>query len=52
MCFKKAVEAFKLWASKGIIAGRKFSKFVLEAKTSQKHLDIVSEAKYGTCRAL
>ena len=28
-----------------------FSKCVLEAKTSLKHLNIVSEAKYGTCRA-
>ena len=50
-CFKKALEAFKVWASKGITAGRKFSKCVLEAKTSLKHLNIVSEAKYGTCRA-
>ena len=49
-CFKKAVEAFKVWASKGITAGRKFSKCVLEAKTSLKHLNIVLEAKYGTCR--
>ena len=52
MCFKKAVEAFKLWASKGITTGRNLSKCVLEAKTNQKHLNIVSEAKYGTCRAL
>ena len=50
-CFKKAVEAFEVWASKGITAGRKFSKCVLEAKTSLKHLNIVSEAKYGTCRS-
>ena len=50
-CFRKAVEAFKVWASKGITAGRKFSKCVLESKTSFKHHNIVSEAKYGTCRA-
>ena len=50
-CFKKAVEAFKVWASKGITAERKFSKCVLEAKTSLKHLNIVSEAKYGTWSA-
>ena len=50
-CFKKAVEAFKVWASKGITAERKFSKCVLEAKISLKHLNIVSEAKYGTCRS-
>ena len=49
-CFKKALEAFKVWASKGITAGRKFSKCVLEPKTSLKHLNIVSEGKYGTCR--
>merc|ERR1712025_716652 len=50
-CFKKAVEAFKVWASKRITAGRKFSKCVLEAKTSLKYLNIVSEAKYGSCRS-
>ena len=50
-CFKKAVESFKVWASEGITAGRKFSKCVLEAKTNHKHLNIVSEAKYRTCRA-
>ena len=50
-CFKKALEAFKVLASEGITAGRKFSKCVLEAKTSHKHLSIVSEAKYGTWRA-
>ena len=49
-CFKRALEAFKVWASKGITAGRKFSKCVLEPKTSLKHLNIVSEGKYGTCR--
>ena len=49
-CFKKAVEAFKVWASKGITAGRKFSKCVLEAKTRHKHLNIVSDTKYGTSR--
>ena len=49
-CLKTAVEAFKVWASKGITAGRKFSKCALEAKTSLKHLNIVSEAKYETCR--
>ena len=37
-CFKKALEAFKVWAFKGITAGRKISK-------------CVSEGKYGTCRA-
>ena len=50
-CVRKAVEAFKVWASKAITAARKFSKCVLEAKTSHKHLNIVSEAKYETCRA-
>ena len=49
-CFKKALEVFKVWASKGINSGRKFSKCVLEAKISHKHLNIVSEGKYGTCR--
>ena len=48
--FRTAAEAFKVWASKGIAAGRKFSKCVLEPKTSLKHLNIVSEAKYRTCR--
>ena len=43
-CVEKAVEAFKVWASRGITAGRKFSKCVLEAKTSL-------QGKYGTCRA-
>ena len=46
----KAVEAFKVWASRGITAERKFSKCILEPKTSLKHLNIVSEGKYGTCR--
>ena len=50
-CFKKALAAFKVWASEGITAERKFSKCILEAKTSLKHLNIVSEANYGTCRA-
>ena len=45
-------EAFKVWAFKGITARRKFSKCILEAKTSLKHLNIVSEAKYRTCRTL
>ena len=49
-CFKKAVEAFKVWASRGITAERKFSKCILEPKTSLKHLNIVSEGKYRTCR--
>ena len=49
-CFRMAAEAFKVWASKGIAAGRKFSKCVLEPKTSLKHLNIVSVAKYETCR--
>ena len=51
MCLSKAAEAFKVWASKEITAGQEFSKCALEAKRSQKHLNIVSEAKYGTCRA-
>ena len=42
----KTVEAFKVWACKGITAGRKFSKFVLRAKRSQKHVKIVSEWFY------
>ena len=50
-CFKKALEVFKVWASKGITAGRKFSKCVWEAKASHKDLNIVSEAKCGTCKA-
>ena len=50
-CFRKAVEAFKVSASKGITAERKFSKYILEPKTSLKHPNIVSEGKYGTCRA-
>ena len=45
-CFKKAVEAFKVWASKGVTVGRKFSKCVLRAKKSQKHVKIVSEWLY------
>ena len=49
-CFKKAIEAFKVWASKGITAERKFSKCILEPKKSLKHPNIVSEGKYGTCR--
>ena len=42
----KAVEAFKVWACKVITAGRKFSKCVLRAKRSQKHVKIVSEWLY------
>ena len=49
-CFKKAVEAFKVWASKGITAGRKFSKCVLRAKRSQKRVKIVSEWKHKLFR--
>ena len=45
-CFSKAVEAFKVWASKGITAGTKFSKCVLRAKRSQKSVKIVSEWKF------
>ena len=45
-CFKKAVEAFKVWASKGITAERKFLKCVLRAKNAQKRVKIVSEWKY------
>ena len=44
-CFKKAVEAFKVWASKGITAERNFSECVLRAKKSQKCVKIVSEWK-------
>ena len=42
-CFRKAVEAFEVWASKGITAERKFSKCVLGAKRAQKRVKIVSE---------
>ena len=42
----KAVEAFKVWACEGITAGKKFSKCVLRAKRSQKHVKIVSEWLY------
>ena len=49
-CLEKAVGAFKDWASRGITAGRKFLKCILEPKASLKHLNIVSEGKYGTCR--
>ena len=42
-CLEKAVEAFKVWASKGITTERKFSKWVLRAKRAQKHVKIVSE---------
>ncbi len=45
-CFSKAVEAFKVWASKEITAGTKFSKCVLRAKRSQKRVKIVSEWKF------
>ena len=45
-CLSKAVEAFKVWASKGITAGTKFSKCVLRAKRSQKRVKIVSEWKF------
>ena len=37
-CFKKAVEAFKVWTSKGITAGRKFLNCVLRAKRAQKRV--------------
>ena len=49
-CFKKAVEAFKVWASKGNTAGKKFSKCVLRAKRSQKRVKIVSEWKHKLFR--
>ena len=45
-CFKKAVEAFKVWASKGITAGKNFSKCVLRSKRAKKCLKIVSEWNY------
>ena len=35
-CFRTAVEAFKVWASKGNPTGRKFSKYVLRAKKVKK----------------
>ena len=41
----KAVEAFKVWASKGITAERNVSECVLRAKKSQKCVKIVSEKK-------
>ena len=34
-CFRKAVEAFEVWASKGNPAGKKFSKCVLRSKKVQ-----------------
>ena len=49
-CFRKAVEAFKVWASKGNTAGKKFSKCVLRAKRSQKRVKIVSEWKHKLFR--
>ena len=45
-CLEKAVEAFKVWASRGITAERKFSKWVLRAKRAQKSVKIISEWKY------
>ena len=43
---KKAVEAFKVWASKGITAERNVSECVLRAKKSQKCVKIVSEKNF------
>ena len=45
MCFSKALEAFKVWDSKGITAERNVSECVLRAKKSQKCEKIVSEKK-------
>ena len=45
-CLEKAVEAFKVWASKGITAERNVSECVLRAKKSQKCVKIVSEKKF------
>ena len=38
---RKAVEAFKVWASRGIPAGRKFSTCVFGPNISVKHLKMV-----------
>ena len=45
-CLSKAVEAFKVWASKGITAGKKFSKYVLRSKIAKKCLKVVLEWNY------
>ena len=42
----KAAEAFKVWASKRMTAGRKFPKCVLRAKRSRKRVKIMSKWKY------
>ena len=49
-CFKTAVEALKVWASKGNPAGRKCSKCVLMVKKSKKCVKMVSEWKYELFR--
>ena len=40
-CLSKAVEAFKVWASRGIPAGWEFSKCVFGSNMSVKHLKMV-----------
>ena len=49
-CFSKAVEAFKVWASRGIPAGRKFSKCVLRSKKCLRHVNKVAKPIQMTLR--
>ena len=49
-CFSKAVEAFKVWASRAIPAGRKFSKRVLRSKKCLRHVNKVSKPIQMTLR--
>ena len=46
-----AVDAFKVWASRGIPAGWKFSTCVFWPKKAVKHLKMVLGWKYGVCWA-
>ena len=46
----KAVEAFKVWASRGIPAGRKFSKCVLRSKKCLRHVNKVAKPFQMTLR--
>ena len=46
----KAVEAFKVWASRRIPAGRKFSKRVLRSKKCLRHVNKVSKPIQMTLR--
>ena len=46
----KAVEAFKVWASRAIPAGRKFSKGVLRSKKCLRHVNKVSKPIQMTLR--